>query len=737
MKCKMKITKIMFPKNKTVLDAGGFGIFVTTVVKSISGGYPIVNEKFGTVSVKGIFPSLKVGGEYTFVLSNPETNQYGTTYEGSVIVEIDRNNKKELEDFFNVICGKAITKELMKLEDPYGLLESKNSEELLKIKGIGKLKLRKMYKQMDSFGDRSIAYAKLEPLGLSRRLIDKMCSNLGGTAGAIHMCFNDPYAIVDKMKGVGFIKADEIARKCGCVDLDKRIKYAILYILETNAERGRSYLTANQVLTELKKIAQVEFFVVDQTIKVLGAEGRIVLSSCGNMVALVDYIKLESSIAERIMELSKATTHIKVPDNWRETVEAIEEKQGWKHTDEQIEGIETVLYNNVVLVRGLAGTGKSTVTNAMSEILNDYQISLCCLSAKASQRLREVTGRDAQTIHRLLGLGMKTDDEEKKEKPEIFSDIVILDEASMVNGTIFLQLIKAIRNGSKLIILGDNGQLTSIGNCSIFNDLIISGAIPVVELTKIHRQAKKSAIITESVKIREQKAICDSNFRGKMILGELQDLELYVEEESENLLKIIKDKFREDLDIVCDIMEVQIISPTKTRGGISVANINLEIQKMYNIMIGESFEGRDKVRIYVGDKVINLRNNYNSMNIEEENCPVWNGSIGKVIEIQEDYCVIDFIGIGKVIVEESDYNNINLGYAISCHSSQGSQWSRVIFAMDMSAYMLLNVEILYTGITRASKNCSLIVESRALQLAMKKVEQNTKQTLLPMFLGEK
>lgn len=731
MKCKMRVKRIMFPKR--AIESGEFAIFVADLIQMIEGEeLPIRNEKYGTVSLKGNVPAIKEGDVFTFTLGDPEKNQYGTTYTVlGVSMDIDLSNRREVENFLKVVCGGSIAKELMKLENPYELILNKNSEELLKVKGIGKSRLERIYNNFDCFGDRSVAYSKLEPLGLTRSLINKMCNNLGGTAGAIDMCFNNPYGIIDRVKGIGFMKADEIAQKCGYTNVALRIRYAILFILETSAENGRSYLSAPQLLEEIKRIAPVEFNIVDGAIKKLTEEKKIALSNDGNMVALVDYLKLEQEIAQRIMELSCANTLIKVPRKWREIVKKIEEKQGWEYTDEQMNGIETVLYNNVVIVRGLAGTGKSTVTNAMSEILDEYDIEMCCLSAKASQRLREVTGRDAQTIHKMLGMGRE---ENPDEKHEVFADIIILDEASMVNGTIFLKLIQAIRTGAKLVILGDTGQLTSIGNCSVFNDLINSGKIPVVELTKIHRQAQKSAIITESRRIRKQEKIYETGFRGHRVLGELQDLELFVEETSENLIQIIKDKFREDLQYTGDIMEVQIITPVKTRGKICVNSINLEIQKMCNFIGGDYFEGQDRIKIYVGDKVINLKNNYLSQGINKEAKPVWNGSIGKVKAIEEDYCIIDFVGIGDVVIKSSEYGNINLGYAISCHSSQGSQWERVICAIDIGSYMLLNVEIIYTAMTRAGEHCSLIIEHKAMNLALKRVEQNTKQTLLPMFL---
>ena len=233
-----------------------------------------------------------------------------------------------------------------------------------------------------------------------------------------------------------------------------------------------------------------------------------------------------------------------------------------------------------------------------------------------------------------------------------------------------------------------------------------------------------------------QKPIYERTFRGHRVLGALQDLELFIEEESDNLMNIIKQKFLQDLAFTNNVMEVQIITPVKNRGDICVNRINLEIQSIYNELIGKkSFKGQDGVEIYADDKVINLKNNYSSKDPQGQLRAVWNGSIGKVVDIKGDSAIIDFVGIGEVVVEKKDYSNINLGYAISCHSSQGSQWERVIVGIDTSAYMLLNVEILYTAITRARLHCSLIANHRAINMALGKVEQNMKQTLLPMFLN--
>ena len=730
-KCRMEITRFMYPKDHEI-ESGDFAIFTARVIKHLTEEKPIEHSVFKTVSIKGNIPVLKIGEEYDIILDNPEINKYGTTYELiGVTKEIDVSNKKEVEDFLSTICGPRITKELMKLENPYELLMNKDDETLLKISGIGKTRLEQIYNNLDQFGDKSYAYTKLEPLGISKKLINTMCNKLGGAFGAVEVCFKEPYKLIDKVDGIGFIKADEIASKCGVNNPNLRMKYAILHILEKEGECGRSYLSYNQLINELKLLVIIDVIMLNQVIENLIQEDRITLSNDGNCIALVKYLKLESDIAIRIKEIKEAKGIIEIPDNWRETVKKIEERQGWKHTDEQMYGIEEALKNNIVVIRGLAGTGKSTIVNAISEILKDYTIEMCCLGAKAAQRLREVSGHNAKTIHRLIGLGIGNC---KKTDYEVYADIIILDEASMVNGTIFLLLLKAISLGSKVIILGDNGQLNSIGNCSVFNDLINTKKISVVELTKIHRQAEKSAIITGSINIRKQKPIVDKKFIGEVTLGELQDLDLIVFPENEPLLKKILEKFKVFLEKTKDIMEVQIISPTKKKGILSCKNINEEIQKIYNKCEGKHIIGRDSVKMFIGDKVINLKNNYNSKDENDEPRPIYNGSIGILVKIEEKYCVVDFVGIGKVVINKNEFLNLNLAYAISCHSSQGSQWEYVIGAVEMSAYMLLNVEMLYTLITRASKHCSLAIERQALNICLSTVEQNTKQTLLPMFL---
>ncbi|MCI9304046.1 MAG: AAA family ATPase [Clostridium sp.] len=728
-KCKMKIDRIMFPKDREVVS-GDFCIFTAKVIEHLEGDYPSKHNFFNTVSLKGVIPEIRVGEVFTIKFDNPEENKFGISYSVlSITKDINPSNKEEVNDYLKLMCGDTIAKELIKLDNPYQLLINREDEELLKVKGIKEARLKQIYKKIDTYSDNSLAFIKLEPLGLSKNQIKNICYSVGGAISAIDICMKNPYLLIKKVRGIGFKLADEIAIKCGISPFsEERIKAAITYILETNGEAGKSFLFTEQLLQELRKIVCIEFKIIESIVNNMLVNEDIYISEDGKKIALPYYVKLEQDIAKEIIRIRDAKSAIEVPRDWKETVKKMEEKQGWQHTEEQLLGIEMVLNNNIVVVSGKAGSGKSTVTNAMAEVLGSYDIALCCLSAKAAQRLREVTGMEASTIHKLLGLGVDGEGDNV-----LYEDIIIIDEASMISGTLFLKLLRAIKNGAKVIILGDDGQLTAIGNCSVFSDLMVSKKIPHIELTKIHRQAERSAIITKSIDFRNQVPICESDFKGHTTMGELQDLELFVIQQEE-ILNQVKNKFLEDLKFTNNILEVQVISALKTRGLLSVQNINLELQALVNNKYGKSFLGANDTRIFVGDKVINLKNNYGAKNAKGKRTGVWNGSIGIVEKILDNELLIDFVGIGKIIIEKEYFKNINLAYAITCHSSQGSQWERIICTFDFSAYILLNVEMIYTALTRASKHCSLIIEKKALDFAARTIEQKTKQTLLPIFL---
>lgn len=738
MRSKIRIKRIMYPKNTTKTQAGEFSIFSAELLEHLEGEYPILHKYFNTITFKGITPSITEGNEFIVIYDNKETNNFGTSYELITLTkEFDKNNKKEVKEFLELVCGKTIANELIKYDDAIGMLERKETDKLLEIKGIGEKKLAIIYKNMAEMMDYSKAYTRLMKYGLSKKMILKICKAYGSSESAIEKCENNPYDLVKKVSGISFVTADEIARKCNLpMYSESRIECAINFVLSENGQNGRSYLTSNQFLEVINNLITVDFDKLKKVINRLVKENKIILLGNGE-ISLPYYFNLEKSIATELKRIATAESKIEVPQNWRETVKQLEKEQGWEHTDEQWKGIESALFNNIAIITGQAGTGKSTVTNAMCYVLDKYDIRMTCLSAKASQRITEVTGRYASTIHKLLGL--RKDKISPSDIQPLYADIVIIDESSMVSGELFLLLLTAIPNGAKLIILGDNGQLQAIGDCSVFNDLLKTNTdlLPITRLTKIHRQAQASAIITKSIDVRNQLPLYPKGFTGYSKLGELQDLELFIESKKDNLMSILLEQFFKNYEEIDNILEIQIITAMKNRGNLCTKNINSIIQELYN----ENKQREDRkefvtsagVLILENDKVINTKNNYHTVNIDDEECPIYNGNIGIVKEIKDDIIIVNFNGT-LVKVKGKDRNALNLAYAITTHSSQGSQWERTICAFDTSMWILLNVEMLYTAMTRASKHCVVVAEDNAIKKAIKTVEQNTKQTYLNRFL---
>jgi len=409
---------------------------------------------------------------------------------------------------------------------------------------------------------------------------------------------------------------------------------------------------------------------------------------------------------------------------------------GYKYCFTVPSGMLVLRRNNKIFITG--NCGKTATLNGIVKVFIEYAISACALSGKASVRITEATGLNASTIHRLLGYshGEFTYNEENP----LDTDIVLIDETTMVNGDIFLSLLKAIPNGAKLIIVGDIKQLTPIGNCQVFSDILNSNVIPNITLTKIHRQASLSGIIVTSIKISEQSQIFKSNFEGSLVLGELQDMELDIYKTDDSPSDRVIKHFLKHYEATHDIMETQILSPMRLKGDLSTYNLNNKIQSIINpvsetdIFIEVSIDKDKSYKIKLGDKVINTKNNYKSVNVDGLVVPIFNGNMGMVKEIDNGVCVVDFVGIGMIVLDRAGVKKLELAYVCTIHKSMGSGFNTAIVCIESSAYVLLNTEILYTGVTRAKKYCVLVGQNSAIRTAIKTREIKKKQTYLKELL---
>lgn len=756
-KCTVKVNRIRYYKDN-------WGILYVTLLDREYGTVKV--DKYNGFIVKGCMAEPNYKDTFTVVGNEVEDPKWGTQYD---LIYMGICSDLDTEDSQKIFLSKILTPTQIRnmykvLKNPMDVLEKEDIKELIKIKGIGVKTAVALIERYKEHKDYSFAYIELDKYGLTPQQIRKIVNFYHSSELAVQKIKDNPYILADEVDGIGWSKADGIALGAGVhPHAPERIKAFIMHFLEKNAQDGDSFISPSLLMDGI--VANIGDEIDDEHLRNVLYSMKDILwwDEDKTKIGLRKYYELEFKIAEELIRILNCENKFEY-NNWEQKIKEVEEKQKWNYTDQQIEGIKTVLENQVVMITGLAGTGKSSVVAGMLEELINYLFAQCALSGRAAARMTEITNVTGYTIHRLLGFIPGLGFTFNKKNPLPY-DIVIVDESPMIGGYLFYSLIQAIKDGAKLIMLGDIGQLESIGVLNIASDIINSDKIPTVKLDKIHRQAEKSAIITESIKVRNGIQLCSESFHGKEIRGELQDLELDIYLNKEKTASKIIEKFKENLFKVDNILDIQVILPMKTIGNASIFYINKELQNIYNpynpsikeIEITHKKDLTYKIRI--GDKVMNVRNNYRTLpNIKTEDInlefedfdddifledyeppqpdyvPIFNGNIGIVKDIQPDYMIVDFNTIGEIIVPSEHWKYIELGYAATCHKFQGSQSKVIIIGIDFRAFTLLTKEWIYTALTRAQEYCVLCAENKALRYAITQNGVSNKKTHLKDIL---
>ena len=577
-------------------------------------------------------------------------------------------------------------------------------------------------------------------------MIDRLMRKYKSPDVIISKVKENPYSLCE-VDGIGWKTVDTLALQGGMGEYDpKRISGWVLHYLESQGKNGISWVTSDELMISI--LATIGEEVPDSAISeaMISLEDKVWFNENKTRFALKYYYNLEEEIAEHFIRLLKCDTKWDVP-NWRDIVKRQELDQGWEYTEQQIEGIESILNNSVTVIHGLAGCGKSTIVNVVLKILEEkYSYAMCALAGRAGVRLSDISGKQGYTIHRLLDNKIDATSQQYnrhfyyfEERPLPY-DIIIVDEISMIGGGLFRDLLRAVKNGSKLILLGDIGQLESIGECKVAYDIINSPVIPTVYLDKIHRQAQKSAIITESINMRKGKQILESEeWAGTETRGELQDLTLDIYSDKSNSLYHAINHVKDYLEKGVNILDIQVMCPVKERGQACTANLNNTIQELYNPPSSDKAEIK-MTKGYVlreGDKIINTKNTRNVYDIDRQSpTTIYNGNIGIIHRIneEENTIIIDFFERGRVLLTSNNLSNIELGYAITVHKMQGDQKEYVIGVIDFSAYNMLSRELLYTLTTRAMKHCTIVAQNAALCYAINRESIQTKRSFLQDIL---
>jgi helicase, recD/traA family len=685
-------------------------------------GYSVfdLNTSDGEIKIVGIFDSVNIGesleveGEFTY------DNKYGeqlnvTSYRKklpSSVVEIERYlSSGIIATIGPKNAGYIVEKFGKKSLD----IVFDETDRLIEVRGIGKKSIEKIKKSVEELRFSKNILFYLSGLGISLSLSKKIYSIF--REDTLEIINENPYKLIKNVKGIGFLKADEIALKN---NLDKtspyRIESAIIYILTQKAINfGHVFYPKDKLTEEVSSLIGIEKNLIEPIyMNLLLSSDIIVDNSFDEPNIYLDYLYIsESYIASKLAKMA-LNEDFKILFNIDKEVKKSIENQSIKLSEIQIDAIKSCFEENISIITGGPGTGKTTIINTISKIFieNGYNISLCAPTGRAAKRIEETTGIEAKTIHRMLGYIPSSYDDighfEYNEDNPLDTDLIIIDEMSMVDVVLFEKLLRGIKDNTKLIIVGDVDQLPSVGAGNVLKDLINSNKIKFTKLIDIFRQSENSNIIVNAHKINNGK---------EPILNEKNSDFFFLNTDAPSITRnIVVDLISRRLPKAYGYdysKDIQIL--TQSRKGICGV---FELNKLLQDILNPKTEASDEILVgnklfRVNDKVMQTKNNYNLSFIDdegEENFGVYNGDMGHIIFIDKSSNKLTVEMDDKRLIEYSleDLDNLELAYAITIHKSQGSEFKSVIIPMFDGYKLLQTRNLLYTAITRAKENIVLV-----------------------------
>ena len=650
--------------------------------------------------------------------------------------------------------------------DPIAVLRAGDVEKLCQVKGIGPAVAQRLCEKYRDSADNDYAYGMLLQYGLTTGAIDRIVAALGGPDAAVELVTKNPYALIRLVPGYGWGRADAIALAQGYSrgSRERCLAYA-LYLLDSVAYNdGSSRMHIDDLLTAIVRECDPaprsdiadwirELTLMDDEFEEQYCNGTLrqdlgapifVYSPSDRAIGLVRLRRVEYRIREELKRLKTATPVRSAFDEQEcnRIIAECESRQGYQYTYEQRKAIKMILSSNVCVLTGGSGCGKSSTLTPLVQIFAQYgmRAAQCALSGRAASLLTEYTGLEGKTIHRLLGYQADLECFSHTAKNPLPVDVVMLDETSMVGEELFLSLITAMRSGTKLVMLGDIQQLPPLAVGNILGDCIRSGFIPTTTLTKIHRQALRSGIVTEAAKVSSGVPLMKNTFAGEEVRGELNDFHLVGSAEIPVVhMGALREYERLMREKHLSPDDIQIIVPTRIKGVNSCRVFNEEIQAIVNPPAPNRpsikttvVDGRQtfEVTFRQGDRIIITKNNYHAKTPHNGETAVFNGNLGHITKVTPDSLWLKMYDGETVVYGRTEWNQLALAYAITCHKCQGSQAPYVIVVLDNSAFTMLTREWLYTAITRAQKYCTLIGQPAAINTATRTSDLRVKDTWL-------
>lgn len=630
-------------------------------------------------------------------------------------------------------------------EDTFRIMEEE-PERLAEIKGISERKAREICVQVEEKKDLRQAMIYLQKYGISIHLAVKIYQKYG--LGTYSVLEENPYKLADDMEGVGFRTADEIASRIGIhTDSDFRIQSGIFYTLLQSVQEGHVYLEENVLSERAAQLLEVELKDIEKYLMDLAMAKKVVLKQDGEKVRVypAQYYYMEMNTARMLKELN--INYDEPDDLIRRRIDKLEEETESTLDEQQKRAVAEAVKHGIFILTGGPGTGKTTTINAMIRyfLSEGMDIRLAAPTGRAAKRMTETTGYEAQTIHRLLEVSGSPEESSKggfgrNQDNPLETDVVIIDEMSMVDLALMHALLSSVVPGTRVIFVGDRNQLPSVGPGKVLQDLIESHAFPVMMLTRIFRQAQESDIVVNAHRINAGEEVRLDNKSRDFFFLKRQDADVIISV----ILTLIQKKLPRY--VKAKMTDIQVLAPMK-KGLLGVERLNRILQQYLNPPSVKKQEKEYGERLFrVGDKVMQTKNNYQLEweiatkygLVVDKGVGVFNGDIGIVTAIHtyDETVEVEFDEKRKVKYPFKMLDELELAYAITIHKSQGSEYPAVVIPLLAGPRQLYCRNLLYTAVTRAKKCVTLVGNETVFREMIQNVDEQKRNTSLAERIQE-
>lgn len=708
------------------------------IYRNADNGYTVLNLVSGEeeITCVGIFSAIAEGenieasGDYT------DHPTYGKQFKVESFEEKAPEDEEAIERYLGSGAirgiGLALAARIVRRfkADTFRIIEEE-PERLAEVKGISERKAMEIADQVNEKRDLRQAMIFLQQYGITMNLAVKVYQQYGQEVYGIIR--ENPYRLADDIEGVGFRTADEIAVRVGIrMDSDFRIRSGILYVLLQASTEGHTYLPEEELTRRTGQLLEVGEEQIEKQYMDLAIERKIIMKQGENQTQIyaASFYYMEANTATMLKQLNVSydVSDLEI----EERVRRIEKQTGMELDEHQMTAVKEAVRNGLLIITGGPGTGKTTTINTIIKYfeMEGLDIFLAAPTGRAAKRMSETTGFEARTIHRMLELNGGVDGAagvERNEQNPLETDVVIIDEMSMVDISLMHALLKAVAVGTRLILVGDVNQLPSVGPGSVLRDIIRSHECNVVMLTKIFRQASTSDIIVNAHKINQGEEVTLDNKSMDFFFLKRYDADVIISV----VLQLIKQKLPKFVDATP--YDIQVLTPMR-KGLLGVERLNGILQRYLN---PPSPQKREKehgdILFREGDKIMQTRNNYQleweirtkyGLSVDK-GTGVFNGDMGIVREINDfaETMTVEFDEGRMVEYPYKLLDELELAYAITIHKSQGSEYPAVVIPLLSGPSMLMNRNLLYTAVTRARKCVTLVGN----EVTFEQMVQNTSQ----------